>query len=195
MWKKAFLTLLSLNLLVVVLVALWIGLLPKESPPLPAGTSSSSGKSATVQLSVGPDAINTYLDYAVSQQADLKRVLSYAHVRFNRSWDVQVGVKMADKIVPCDVVFQPDIHQGNLSLGVESATIGDIPVPTGLLMIVFRHVPWPQWIVVDAEHGQLDLKFTERPQHPYGVRVLGYSPITRQLTMAVSIQPKSLSPP
>ncbi|MCL6445398.1 MAG: DUF2140 family protein [Alicyclobacillus sp.] len=192
MWKKAFVTLLSLNLMLLVGITLWFGSLPRPSAPPRQDVPSDSGKAANVQLAIGPSAINTYLEYALADEPDVSRVLSFARVHFGQHWDVQVGLKLYGKVVPCDVEFAPSIQAGNLQLHVLSATVGQIPMPTSLLMLIFRHVPWPNWIAVDVKQQNLNLNFTERAQHPYGIHVVGYSSTTKRLTLNVSILPKAL---
>lgn len=193
MWKKAFIILLSLNLFVIVGGTMWWGSLPKTSAvSSPTETVQKSDKPATIQLSLGADAINSYLEYALSEQADVQRVLAYGSVAFSDTWQVQVGLKLKDRVVPCTFVFTPQVDNGNLVLHVESATMGDIPAPLGALFFVMLHVSWPSWIVVDATNHNIHVNFTERPQLPYGVRVLSYSPTTKQISMQVTIVPKSL---
>lgn len=193
MWKKAFIVLLSLNLFVIVGGALWWGTLPKASSVTPPSQAiTSNAKAATIQLSVGQDAVNTYLEYALSQQQDVRRVLSYANVQFSNTWKVQLGLKLQNRIVPCNLVFVPQVNNGNLVLHVQSATMGEIPAPLGALFFILRHLPWPQWITVDGLAHNLNINFTERPQNPYGVKILSYSPSTKQVTLLLSIIPKSI---
>ena len=197
LWKKAFVVLLSLNLLVIVgLTALW-GSLPKvsqsSSPGVTAGASNQ--QPATVQLAVGQNAINAYLQYALSQQKDVKNVLSSAQIQFGNAWTVNAGFKLSDRVVPFDMVFTPTVQNGNLQLALQSANMGQLPIPTAALVFVFRRLPWPNWITVDPSTDALDLNFTKRPQNPYGVSIVGYSPQTRLLTLKVSILPKDLPKP
>jgi len=190
MWKKAFVLLLSLNLLIVVALGLWLGTLPTKVAsisPLP------TSQGAPIQLSIGQDAINTYLSYALTEQADVKKVLSYAKIGFQNQWDLQLGIKLINRIVPCDVEISPSIHNGNLWLQVTSATIGDIPIPPSALFLIFKHLPWPHWIGVDATQHILQINFTERPQHPYGVSVLNYSAQAKRLTLQVTIAPQAFN--
>lgn len=196
MWKKAFIVLLSLNLFIVVGGALWWGTLPKATAVRsPSQAISTNDKPATVQLAVGQDAVNTYLEYALSEQQDVQRVLAYASVQFSDTWQVQLGLKLRDRVVPCTIVFAPHVQGGNLVLHVESATMGEIPAPLGALFFVLRHLPWPQWIVVDGLNHDLHVNFTDRPQKPYGIKVLSYSPTTRQVTIQISIIPKTILQP
>jgi uncharacterized protein YpmS len=190
-WKRAFVVLLAIDLLIVVAITVWWGSLPRANQ-VSAPTPAASGQPAKVQLSIGQDAVNAYLDYALSDQPDLRNTLSYARVQFNDTWRVQLGAKLADRVVPFDVVFTPIIRDGNLYLRMESADLGEVFVPPAALMAILKHLPWPAWIAVDGEQRMLDLNFTKRPQNPYGIRVLGYSPQTRRLTLQVTIVPKSL---
>ncbi|SFU91749.1 DUF2140 family protein [Alicyclobacillus macrosporangiidus] len=194
MWKRAFIALLSVNLAVLALLGLWWGSLPKAGS-VPAPVPAAGEKAATFQLALDQDAINTYLEYAVSEQPDLKAVLAYARVQFDDRWRVQLGFKLQDRVVPADVVFTPSISGGDVTLHMESATVGalpSIPVPESALFFVFKHLPWPNWIGVDAEHADLQLHLSQRPQRPYGVQVIGYDPAQKLLTLRVSILPKSL---
>jgi uncharacterized protein YpmS len=194
-WKKAFVALLSVNLLVIVSLTLWWGSLPKASKvQTQVENASDPGKSANLQLAVGEDAINAYLEYAVGEQQDLKNVLSYATVKFDSTWEIQFGIKLSDRVVPSDIVVQPLIENGNLSLKFKSATMGALPVPTSGLFFILKHLPWPNWITVDATQEVLHLNFTDRPQHPYGIQILDYSTDTKLLTLRISILPKTLLP-
>jgi uncharacterized protein YpmS len=196
MWKKAFIVLLSLNLFVVVGGALWWGTLPKAyQVKTPVQAITNQDKPATIQLSIGQDAVNTYLEYALSEQQDVQRVLAYGSVQFSNTWQVQLGLKLRDRVIPCNIVFAPTVSNGNLVLHVQSATMGEIPAPLGALFFVLRHLPWPQWITVDGEKHDLHVNFTDRPQKPYGIKVLSYSPTTQQVTLQVSIVPKSIVQP
>lgn len=194
MWKKAFVVLLSFNLLIVVGFTVWWGTLPKigQGTGVTPPSSSVTAKAATIQLSVGSNAINSYLDYALSQQADVQKVLASAQVSFGNTWNVQLGIKLSNRVVPFAITFAPQVARGNLLLQVQSATMGQIPIPTAALMFVFRHLPWPNWIGVDEAHNVLALNFTERPQNPYGVYITDYSAQSRLLTLQITIQPKAL---
>jgi uncharacterized protein YpmS len=193
-WKRAFVALLSLDLLVVAALAALFASFPsiKSSPAPPTAVA---GQAATVQIAIGDQAINTYLDYALSEQKDVSRVLEYARVQFNADWHLDLGVKMSNRVVPLSFVLTPDVRQGDLLLHVNSATMGEIPVPTGLLFLLLKHLPWPAWIDVDANQATLVLAFSRRPANPYGIHADGYSAATRLLTLSVSIVPKSLHPP
>lgn len=194
MWKKAFVLLLSFNLLLVVGFTVWWGTLPKASPGAVVNppASSTSGKPATIQVSLGSDAINSYLQYALTEQKDVQKVLSDAQINFGNNWNVQLGVKLVNKVVPFAITFAPQASQGNLLLQVQSATMGQIPIPPAALMFVFRHLPWPNWIAVDDAHNTLALNFSERPQNPYGIYIQNYSAQSKLLTLQISIQPKTL---
>ncbi|GMA50222.1 hypothetical protein GCM10025857_15790 [Alicyclobacillus contaminans] len=193
MWKKAFVALLSFNLLIVVGLTLWWGSLPKTAiVQRQVNRVASQNHTATVQLAVGEDAVNSYLEYAVSEQKDVQRVLSYARVHFADNWDVQVGIKLADRVIPCDIQMEPTANNGNLALHVTQANMGEIPVPVSALFFVFNRLPWPNWISVDSNQHILNLLFSNRPQEPYGVQVMNYSSTTKLVTLRVSIVPKSL---
>lgn len=194
MWKKAFAVLLSLNLLIIAGVAIWFVSLPKAGSSTIPPKVAAGEKQASFQVSIGDKAINTYLEYALSQQADLKGVLSYASVHFNNQWNVQLGAELEGHVVPFDAVFTPQIVGGNLHLHMESAQFGGLPVPTSALFLVLQHLPWPNWIHTDGTNQTLDVNLTERPQHPYGVKILNYSDKTKLLTLLVSIEPKSAFP-
>lgn len=193
MWRKAFLVLLSLNLCVVVAGTLWWQTLPKAAQvQTPSQAVATNTKPATIQLSVGQDAINSYLEYALSEEQDVQKVLSYASIQFGKQWDVQAGLKLKGRVVPCDIVITPEVDNGNLILHVERATMGEIPAPLGALFFVMQHLPWPNWIAVDGVQHDLHINFTERPQQPYGIRILGYSPTKKTITLQISILPKSI---
>lgn len=194
MWKKAFATLLSLNLLIIAGVAIWFVSLPKAGTTTIPPKVAAGEKQATVQLSIGDEAINTYLEYALAEQADLKGVLSYATVHFDKQWNIRIGAELEGHVVPFDATFTPTIIGGNLQLHMESAQFGGLPIPTSALFLVFQHLPWPNWIHTDGTNQTLDINLTERPQHPYGIKILKYSDQTKLLTLLVSIEPKSTFP-
>ncbi|OFW78022.1 MAG: hypothetical protein A2201_05335 [Alicyclobacillus sp. RIFOXYA1_FULL_53_8] len=194
MWKKAFILLLSFNLLLVVGFTVWWGSLPKASQTSSNLPSSgvTSGQPANVQVAIGSQAINSYLQYALTEQKDVQKVLSDARVDFSDQWNVQLGIKLTDRIVPFTIVFNPQVQNGNLLLQVQSATMGEIPIPTAALMFVFRHLPWPNWITTDAANNTLALNFTQRAQNPYGIYIQSYSPVSKLLTLQITILPKAL---
>jgi uncharacterized protein YpmS len=193
MWKKAFVALLSLNLLVLVGFTMWWSMLPKANTvQQKVDKLASQDKTASVQLAIGEDAINTYLEYAISEQKDIQGVLSYVRVHFDADWQLQVGIKLYDRVVPFDIVMSPKVQDGNLYLQVKSASMGQLPVPPSALFFVFKHLPWPNWITVDSDNYTINLLFTERPQQPYGIEILDYSTSTKLVTLRVSIVPKSL---
>jgi uncharacterized protein YpmS len=193
MWRKAFIALLSLNLLIIVIFTLWWGSLPKASQVQPkVNNVAQDDKTATIQLAIGEDAINAYLEYALSDQQDMQKVLSYARVKFDTTWDLQVGIKLSNRVVPSDIQIQPTIQDGNLHLKVLSATMGELPIPISGLFFVFNKLPWPSWITVDPDQDTLHVNFTARPQHPYGIQILDYSQTTKLLTLRITILPKTL---
>ncbi len=189
MWKRAFIVLLSLNLVVFVFVIAWLNTFPRTQPA-PNTDASVTQKAANVQLAVGQDAINTYLEYALTEEPDVKQIFSYARVGFSNTWDCDVGIKLTDRVVPFQLTFDPNVQSGNLDLKIESASIGGIPVPTSLLMLVLKHAPWPYWISLNTDNEAIDVNFTKRTPKPYGVQILNYSPQTKLLTLVVSIVPK-----
>ncbi len=194
MWKRAFIVLVSINLVVFVFGAVWLNSFPRFAPT-PSSQISILGKPTNVQLAIGQDAINTYLEYALTEQPDLRQIFSYARVQFDTTWDCDVGINLADRVVPFQLTFQPSIVAGNLDLQVVNASIGDIPIPTSLLLLVLKHAPWPYWITLDISQQAIDVNFSKRIPHPYGVQVLGYSSQTKLLTLMVSIVPKSVIRP
>lgn len=197
-WKRGFIVLLSLNILVFASGLIAFNRLPSaNSKPanqmanaVAPGTTPT--QAASVQLSIGQDAINTYLDYALSQQSDVHKVMSYARIQFSDDWTCDIGVKLLNKIVPFHIVFHPVVIDGNLDLQVKSASMGEVPVPTALLFLLLKHLPWPNWIGQNPAHHTIELNFTQRPQKPYGVRILSYSPKSQLLSLQVSILPKDL---
>lgn len=189
MWKRAFIVLLSVNLVLSVFVIAWLNILPR-SASVPKADAGLTGKAANVQLAVGEDAINTYLQYALTEQPDLQQFLSYARVGFSDTWDCDVGIRLTDRVVPFHLTLSPSVQSGNVDLKIDSAQMGGIPIPTSLLTLVLKHVPWPYWISLDAQNEAIDVNFTKRIPHPYGVKILNYSPDTKLLTMMVSIVPK-----
>ncbi|MCL6593402.1 MAG: YpmS family protein [Alicyclobacillus sp.] len=193
-WKKAFLLLVTLNLAVIAGIGLWFDSLPRRTQQAPVIPAAPASQTAAVNLTVDQDAVNTYLTYALSEQPDLAKVLAYARVQMDTRWQVDLGLQLSDRVVPADVVFTPEVVNGNLRLHMESADIGALPVPVDGLFLALKHLPWPTWIVVDSSHSDLVLNVTQRPANPYGVRVLSYDPGQRALTLRVTIQPKAMLP-
>ena len=193
MWKRAFIVLLSVNLVLLVFGVVWLNSFPRNTP-IPKSQVSLPGKSANIQLAIGQDAINTYLEYALSEQPDIKQIFSYARVGFDTNWACDVGIRLSDRIVPFHLTLQPSVSAGNLDLQIVNASIGDVPIPTSVLLLVLKHAPWPDWIALDIPNEAIDVNFTKRPPHPYGVQIVDYSLKTKLLTMVVSIIPKSVMP-
>lgn len=193
-WKKLFVILLSINLLLFVLVALWFQTLPRSH----ATTAHQHllAQAANVDLTIGQQAVNTYLTYALDEQKDVRNVLDYASVRFTNDWNIILGVKIAGRIIPCDVELMPSVHQGDLWLPVTSASIGGVSVPKSLLFYLFKHAPWPSWIVVDDHNQRIDVNLADRApskKSPYHIRAKDYSPQSQTITFIVSILPKQIA--
>ncbi|WAH36577.1 DUF2140 family protein [Alicyclobacillus dauci] len=193
-WKRGFIILLSLNILVFAGGLILLDTFPAANSPRvkQIEQQQAPGQTTSVQLVLGQDAINTYMDYALSQQADVHKVLDYAHIQFASTWNCDLGVKLMDKVVPFHLVLVPTVVGGNLYLQVKSAAMGQVPVPNSLLFLMLKHLPWPDWIGLDVPHQTLQLNLTKRPQNPYGVRIIGYSAQTQQLSLEITMVPKAL---
>lgn len=192
-WKRAFIILLSLNVLVFAGGIILLNSFPKETAPTtpPSLATPSAGK-ASVQVVIGQDAINTYLAYAIRQDATLKKNLRYARIQFASDWTCDFGVNVLDSTVPFHLVLSPLIEQGNLYLQVKQASMGVLPIPNGLLFSILQRVHWPSWIGVDQAHDILQINLTKRPQNPFGVEVLNYSSSQQQLTLQLSMSPNAM---
>lgn len=193
-WKRAFIILLSLNILVFA-----GGLILLDTFPAANSTRAKNlevqqtpANAASIQLDIGQDAINSYIGYALTQEADVHQVLDYAHIQFTSTWNCELGIKLLGKVVPFHLVLIPKAVNGNLDLQVKSAAMGQVPVPDSLLFLMLKHLPWPNWISLDANQHTLDLNFSARPQKPFGVKILGYSAKTQQVSLIVTMQPKAL---
>ncbi|GMA63238.1 YpmS family protein [Alicyclobacillus fastidiosus] len=194
-WKRGFIILLSLNILVFVGGLIVLDTFPSQSSSSVKNMQSTQddSKTAAVQVVIGQDAINSYLAYELTQEADVQKIMSYAHIQFASTWNCDLGVKLLDKVVPFHLVFVPDVENGNLNLQVQSASMGEVPVPNSLLFLLLKHLQWPNWINLDANHQTIQLNFTERPQQPFGVRILNYSSTTQQLTLQVMMSPSAIA--
>lgn len=201
MWKRAFIILLSLDLLLLVLGLAWFNSFPQSSVSQMNASSSentlpdSPSKAASVQLSIGDAAINSYLEYALLEQSDLQKVFSSAQIHFSKNWECDMEIKLLDRVIPFQLELSPEVMNGNLNLTVLRSTMGGIPLPTDLFFLVLRHLPWPNWIHLNPEQHIIALEFTERPQHPYGLRVIEYSSVSKLLTLLVTIAPKNFLSP
>lgn len=192
MWKKAFVVLISLDLLIAVAGVVWFRSLPRAANlPPPRASTQNQQQLAQIELSMGAQAINTYLEYGLAKQKDLSQVVTYANVGFGNHWTVRFGLRLGNRVLPVTIVITPHIQSGNLGLQMISAQLGGLPVPPALLMMTFRQVPWPNWIFVSTATDTLQLNFTKRSPSPYGLRILSYSSNTKQLSMRVLIAPKS----
>ncbi|MCL6634079.1 MAG: YpmS family protein [Alicyclobacillus herbarius] len=78
MWKKAFILLLGLHLAMVVAAVGWYLSLPTwNSVPV-----MSNSPAASVRMDLDDQALNAFLQAEISQQPDVRRLLSYARVDF-----------------------------------------------------------------------------------------------------------------
>lgn len=197
-WKRAFVVLLTLNVLVGVLALAWITSFPTATSPqvsaLPQHLSTPSNE-AVMQVAIGDEAINSFLNYDLPRQHDLKRVLASARVSFAEDWNCRLDIKLLDRQVPFVMTFSPAVHRGNLDLHLLRSSMGGVPLPDFMLFLVFRHLPWPGWIILNSKQHTLDVNFTNRPPRPYSIRVLSYSAKTKQLTLAVGIEPSAVHTP
>lgn len=192
MWKKAFVLLISIDLLVVVAAAVWFASLPSATHGTPPKSSSSSEQQAKIELSMGAPAINTYLAYALAKQPDVAKAVSYVRVDFGDQWLVDFGLRLGNRAVPVQLTIAPHIQGGNLGMQMQHATLGGISIPPALLVLTLAHAPWPSWITVDTSTNTLAVNFAKRPSTPYGLRVLSYSAKTKQLSVQVLITPQSV---
>ncbi len=191
MWKKAFVLIISIDLLIAVAAAVWFATLPPAARATPPKSSAPSSQQAQIELTMGAPAINTYLAYALAKQPEVTKAVSYVRVNFSNQWVVNFGLRLGSRSVPVQLSIAPHIQGGNLGMQIQSATLGGIPVPPALLVLTLAHAPWPNWIAVNTSTNTLQINFTERPANPYGLRVLGYSPQTKQLSVQVLITPQS----
>lgn len=196
-WKRAFIVLFSVNLLIVAGgVALWESFPRVNSSQSPPATGQgSAAHEASIQVDIGQDAVNTYLQYAIVDDPELAHVLDTAHVTFATQWSCSMGVKILGEVVPIDLVLNPIIQGGNLDMQVVSANIGVLPVPNGLLFSVLGHVKFPSWIQADGSQSQLRLNFSQRPARPFGVQILGYSPVSQTLALQLTLSPSMMLHP
>ncbi|MDQ0190748.1 DUF2140 family protein [Alicyclobacillus cycloheptanicus] len=194
MWKKLFVLLLSFDLLVIVAGAVGFAVLsqPHKQPSPPA---QSVGQEAEIPLTIGQDAINTYLAYAVSESSELRKTVSYATVQLGTEWNLQFGFLVGGRVLPVSILVTPTIHSGNLDLRVQQAHMGGLPIPPAVLVSVLQHAPLPAWIVADRDTNTIDLNVTARPKSPYGVRFVSYDATTKQLSVILLVAPKAALPP
>lgn len=189
-WKRAFVVLLCANLLFFTVAVAWLTSLPKAESNSSQTTASVKTPAAAVQIGIGQDAINTYLQYALTEQKDVQRFLASATVQFSNTWDFAAGIKLMDRVVPFQLQFDPIVNKGNVDLKVVDASIGDLPVPPSFLFLVLRRVAWPTWIQLNAPEKTIDVNFTSRPQTPYGIRIISYNSVSQMLYLIVTIIPK-----
>lgn len=191
MWKKAFVLIISIDLLIAIAAAVWFATLPAATRATPPKSSTGSSQQAPIELTMGAPAINTYLAYALAKQPEVTKAVSYVRVNFANQWVVDFGLRLGSRSVPVQLSIAPHIQGGNLGMQIQSATLGGIPVPPSLLVLTLAHAPWPHWIAVNTSTNTLQINFTARPANPYGLRVLGYSSQTKQLSVQVLITPQS----
>lgn len=194
-WKRGFIILLTLNLLLLVgglIVWNTFPLTSHSSSPAPIQNEKGQQNEASIQLVIGQDAINTYLTYAVSHEADLHKIIGRAHIEFASTWNGDVDVIVLGRTIPFHLVMVPVVVSGNLYLQIKQASMGVIPIPDSLLFPLMQRVQWPNWIRVDATHRVLQLNLTQRPQNPFGIRVVQYSDLTQQLTMQLTMSPNAI---
>lgn len=191
-WKRAFIVLFGLNLLVGALFLIIWNTFPNASQP-PAQTPPSAAKNApSVEVVIGQDAVNAYLAYALQHEADVSQIVSAAHVEFASDWDCDFSVNVLGKAIPFHLVITPIIENGNMLLHVRQASMGVVPIPNPFLFSVLSRARFPSWISPDASHDNLQINFAKRQQGSFGVRAVSYSAKAQELTMKLMISPSDL---
>lgn len=192
MWKRLFIVLAALDLLVVITgLIVWNGLPRSGSVPAPA--VSVPANAPTVQVDIGADAINAYLAYAIAHDPEVSRVLASGSVQFGNTWVCDFAVKVLDHALPMQFVVTPMVQNGNLILHVDSAQMSFIPLPRAMVFSVLERAPLPNWIQVMSATQDIALNFTERPARPFAVRVVQYSPTEQKLSLDLAIPPQTLT--
>ncbi|MFX4301386.1 DUF2140 family protein [Alicyclobacillus tolerans] len=188
-WKRAFVVLLSINLLAAIGLLVWVTSFPKPSASTVPLQSIPSGTPANIQMSIGDEAINAYLAYDLPRQKDLNRFLQSAKVNFSNNWKAQLDILFLGRVIPFDMTFLPVVENGNLNLQLEQSSMGGVGLPNRLLFLFFERMPWPNWIQLQSQNDMIQVNLSERPQSPFRIRALAYNPRTRLLTLEISIFP------
>ncbi|WP_067621189.1 DUF2140 family protein [Alicyclobacillus acidiphilus] len=191
-WKRAFIILFGINLLICAAGLIAWNALPNHAPSQTVSPAKTPAGAPSVDVVIGQDAVNAYLAYAIQQEADLRQIVEGAHVQFATNWDCDFYIDVLGKAMPFHLTITPLIENGNMLLHVEKASMASIPIPNPILFSLLGRARWPNWIQTDAGHDNLDINFTSRPQQPFGVRAVQYSPETQQLTMQITISPNTL---
>ncbi|GMA57883.1 hypothetical protein GCM10025858_23860 [Alicyclobacillus sacchari] len=191
-WKRAFIVLLSINLLIVVAALIVWNTLPTKSQTWNGTAPKGIGQQLTVEVQIGQDAINAYLSYAIAHDEEVGKILGSADVQFDRNWNCDFGIRLLGRIVPFHLVLTPEVTSGNLVLHVDSASMSFFPIPNSILFSVLERAHTPDWVETNPNQDDVGIDFSKRPQRPFGIRVLNYSDTTKKLALQLTISPQAV---
>ncbi|GLG01326.1 hypothetical protein Alches_13650 [Alicyclobacillus hesperidum subsp. aegles] len=193
-WKRAFIILLSINLLIVVAALIVWNTFPTKNQSTGGAPPLVASQQPAVEVQIGQEAINAYLSYAIAHDEEVGKILGSANVQFDHDWNCDFGIRLLGKIVPFHLVLTPKVTAGNLVLHVDSASMSFFPIPNSILFSVLERAHTPNWVEMNAGQDDVEIDFSKRPQRPFGIRMLNYSEATKKLALQLTISPQAVMP-
>lgn len=160
-WKKRFRILLTINIIVIILLAAFLYTpIPKSELEQARNEYKSENSSEFVVRTTKQNVnnlVNAYLD----------KLLANSDQRYtiNLDEDVQLygELPIFSTTVPLLIHFEPNVQKnGDLALEVESISVGHLKLPNKKIMeYVKKHLPVPPWVIIQPDKQQVYVKVTE----------------------------------
>ncbi|WP_182200807.1 YpmS family protein [Paraliobacillus salinarum] len=191
-WKKLFIGLLSLNLLVITIIFI---LIFSPAPDLPVEekqiTEEKAGAQFTVQSSKKnlSQLVNGYLDEALNDKKGKYSVQFEEDVQFNGS------VQAFSKDIPVSISMEPIVQEnGDLILQQKEMSLGLLLLPKNkILEYVEKQVGLPEWIRINPKKEQIYVAVTEIDiKSNFKIRIQQFDLENDRLSFRIKVPTESL---
>jgi len=160
-WKKRFTTLVVINIVIVILLAMYLySPIPKSELESASNQYKSENSSEFVVRTTKQNVnnlVNAYLDKLLQN--------SNQHYTINLDEDVQLfgELPIFSTTVPLLIHFDPIVQEnGDLVLKVKSISVGNLKLPNKKIMkYVKKHLPAPSWVVIQPDKEAVYVKVTD----------------------------------
>ncbi|MDQ0191186.1 DUF2140 family protein [Alicyclobacillus cycloheptanicus] len=187
MWKRVFVVLFSLHLILLAGVLVWFFSLPKagtKAVQALASSNASGEPSTAVEIQIDQNAANLFLAQALANQPELSNILSSANVSFGDTWTTDLNIKVDQQVVPFTLTCLPTITNGNLDLQIVHASIGGTTM-TDTFVNILQLLHLPSWITFDPAAETIHIDFADLPGDKVKVHLERYSAARHTLTAQV----------
>lgn len=191
-WKKLFIGLLSLNLLVFTIIFI---LIFSPTPDLPVEekqlTKEKAGAEFTVQSTKKnlSQLVNGYLDEALNDKKGKYSVQFEEDVQFNGS------VQAFSKDIPVSISMEPIVQEnGDLILQQKEMSLGLLLLPKNkILEYVEKQVDLPEWIRINPKKEQIYVAVTKIDiKSNFNIRIQQFDLENDRLSFRIKVPTESL---